>query len=89
MRIQLLLKKRDLGSSEKAWMCIRDSNEVLHFSEKYGYVSRPYIQMKRFQEAVEDCELSDLGFWGLSSHGVITKKIICLQKRGWIGLLET
>lgn len=51
-----------------------DFNEILLLGEKEGGIPRPQSCMDMFQEALEDCELHDLGFegdvftWRNSSH---------------------
>ena len=47
-----------------AWMCIRDFNEMLCSTEKLS--SRPVSsrQLDAFREALELCQLADLGFIG-------------------------
>jgi hypothetical protein len=46
------------------WMCVGDFNEILVSSEKTSSSICPYHQMRAFQLALEDCNLSDLGFSG-------------------------
>jgi hypothetical protein len=46
------------------WICIGDFNEVILNTEKWGGNNRSSSQMRRFQLALEECELSDLGFRG-------------------------
>ncbi|XP_059431636.1 uncharacterized protein LOC132165159 [Corylus avellana] len=46
------------------WICIGDFNEVISNAEKWGGSSRSSNHMRLFQVALEDCELSDLGFRG-------------------------
>ncbi|XP_042983334.1 uncharacterized protein LOC122312737 [Carya illinoinensis] len=46
------------------WLCMGDFNELLSNEEKYGAADRPFLQMERFREALDECELSDLGFIG-------------------------
>jgi hypothetical protein len=46
------------------WFCIRDFNEVLSPSEKWGGRGRPNQKMRKFQTTLEQCELSDLGYRG-------------------------
>uniref|UniRef100_A0A8I6YYK3 Endonuclease/exonuclease/phosphatase domain-containing protein n=1 Tax=Hordeum vulgare subsp. vulgare TaxID=112509 RepID=A0A8I6YYK3_HORVV len=50
--------------SDKPWICVGDFNEVLTQGEKEGGVTRPQIYMDRFKQALEDCQLHDLGFVG-------------------------
>lgn len=46
------------------WLCIGDFNAILHSSEKLSRRSSPCNQMNEFKEALEVCQLSDLGFIG-------------------------
>ena len=46
------------------WMCAGDFNEILYNHEKEGGRSRPQSYMDQFREALEACELQDLGFFG-------------------------
>ncbi|XP_042964722.1 uncharacterized protein LOC122298944 [Carya illinoinensis] len=46
------------------WLCMGDFNELLSNEEKYGAAERPFSQMESFREALDECELSDLGFFG-------------------------
>jgi exonuclease III len=50
--------------NNKPWLCIGDFNEVLYAWEKEGGVPRPQSCMDKFKEALEVCELDDLGFVG-------------------------
>jgi hypothetical protein len=50
--------------SDKPWLCAGDFNEILHSWEKEGGVPRAQCYMDRFKEALEFCELDDLGFVG-------------------------
>jgi hypothetical protein len=45
-------------------MCIGDFNEVLHQHEHFGVAERSLAQIAGFREAVDVCELADLGFEG-------------------------
>lgn len=45
-------------------MCLGDFNEILVPSEKWGGSARNRSQMNAFQQVLEECELSDLGFSG-------------------------
>ena len=45
-------------------MCGGDFNELLAISEKVGGSDRFFIGMFQFREAVDDCDLVDLGFSG-------------------------
>lgn len=44
------------------WLCIGDFNAILHSSEKLSRRPPPCNQMNEFKEALEVCQLSDLGF---------------------------
>lgn len=46
------------------WLCTRDFNEILHHHEKKGGVLRSQVYLDNFKQALEDCDLSDLGFIG-------------------------
>ena len=45
-------------------MCAEDFNEIIKQSEKLGGRLRPYAQMQIFRDALDECELMDLGFKG-------------------------
>ena len=56
---------RTLHQQEKLpWVCIRDFNEILYNFEKQGGVPRAHSQMDRFHDALNFCNLNDLGFEG-------------------------
>jgi hypothetical protein len=59
---------RDLFSQHETnpmpWLCAGDFNEILFHHEKEGGVPRSQACLDRFKEALEDCELHDLGFSG-------------------------
>ncbi|KAK9025064.1 hypothetical protein V6N11_064963 [Hibiscus sabdariffa] len=46
------------------WCVIEDFNEILSSHEKQGGLLRNEWQMRNFREALEDCELFDLGYLG-------------------------
>ncbi|XP_059451054.1 uncharacterized protein LOC132181841 [Corylus avellana] len=46
------------------WVCIGDFNEILFPSEKWGGNTRSRRLMWDFQQALEECDLTDLGFLG-------------------------
>ncbi|KAK3188191.1 hypothetical protein Dsin_027752 [Dipteronia sinensis] len=46
------------------WVCAGDFNEVLSNDEKLGIVKQKRILIKNFQEALDYCDLSDMGFRG-------------------------
>jgi hypothetical protein len=48
----------------KPWVCIGDFNEVVSMSEKWGGNVRRESQMRDFRLALEDCELTGLGYCG-------------------------
>jgi hypothetical protein len=50
--------------NNKPWLCVGDFNEILYSWENEGGPPKPQGQMDRFKEALEDCELDDLGFVG-------------------------
>jgi hypothetical protein len=47
------------------WVCIGDFSEVLRREEQMGPNVRDMAQINLFREAVDVCELSDLGYFGL------------------------
>lgn len=56
---------RDMNSRPaKPWLCVGDFNEILFSHEKEGGKDRSQSCMDRFREALEFCELRDLGFEG-------------------------
>jgi hypothetical protein len=46
------------------WICCGDFNEVLSQDEHYGSNDRSETQIRLFQECLDDCALSDMGFSG-------------------------
>ena len=46
------------------WLCCGDFNEILFNHEKEGGPPRAERCMEKFRQALEDCELHDLGFVG-------------------------
>lgn len=46
------------------WLLIGDLNEIQYLNEKEGGNPRPQQYMQAFQSAINDCELSDLGYLG-------------------------
>ncbi|KAL9687653.1 hypothetical protein QQ045_032060 [Rhodiola kirilowii] len=58
-----LLRRLSLRSA-LPWVVIGDFNEVVSSDEVWGGVGRPNWQMHKFRLALEDCNLSDLGFQG-------------------------
>jgi hypothetical protein len=56
---------RDLYAQvDLPWLAAGDFNEILFQHEKEGACPRSQAQMDRFQDAIVDCELQDLGFEG-------------------------
>ena len=50
--------------SNLPWICMGDYNEIMHAKEKEGGGVRPEGQMHKFHEAVNRCQLRDLGYMG-------------------------
>jgi exonuclease III len=50
--------------SSLPWLCAGDFNEILYDWEKEGGAPRSQSSLDKFRLALEDCELSDLGFKG-------------------------
>jgi hypothetical protein len=50
--------------SDLPWLCIGDFNEIMFSFEKQGGIPRPQICMDRFRDALNFCNLNDLGFEG-------------------------
>ena len=46
------------------WLCGGDFNELLKSHEKHGGRLRPYGQMEKFREVLDECNLLDLGYVG-------------------------
>jgi len=57
--------KRLRGESTLPWVCIGDFNELLRPEEHMGTSTRDSGQIAGFREAVDVCELADLGYKGL------------------------
>jgi endonuclease/exonuclease/phosphatase family metal-dependent hydrolase len=53
------------AQSATPWLCVGDFNEVLAVEEQFGTNEREEWQVQAFQETVNDCRLTDLGFHGL------------------------
>lgn len=41
------------------WLCAGDFNEIAKTHEKLGRRVRPYVQMKNFGDALDECGLMD------------------------------
>ncbi|XP_042983266.1 uncharacterized protein LOC122312668 [Carya illinoinensis] len=46
------------------WVCAGDFNEILHQNEKVGGQGRPYKQIEKFRQALEQCGIRDLTYSG-------------------------
>ena len=56
---------RQLGQIvEGSWMCIGDFNAILNSTEKLSRRPPDHYQMDAFREALDNCQLEDLGFRG-------------------------
>lgn len=51
--------------SDSPWQCLGNFNEVLLADEQIGGNDREAWQMAAFEDAVNDCRLTDLGYHGL------------------------
>ncbi|KAL5570870.1 hypothetical protein UlMin_020467 [Ulmus minor] len=58
------LMKRLGDSSSLPWLCGGDMNEILFHHEKKGGGDRASYLLRNFREAIEYCNLADLGFRG-------------------------
>jgi exonuclease III len=58
------LMKHLAGLVPIPWVCIGDFNEITIQSEKWGGRGRANSQMVAFQQALDFCDLTDLGFIG-------------------------
>jgi hypothetical protein len=47
------------------WICAGDFNEVLYGTEQIGGNERQEWKMEGFRDAIEECKLEDLGFYGV------------------------
>jgi hypothetical protein len=50
--------------SDLPWMCVGDFNEILYSFEKQGGATKSQAQMDKFRDALDFCNLQDLGFEG-------------------------
>ncbi|XP_073357962.1 uncharacterized protein [Aegilops tauschii subsp. strangulata] len=48
----------------RPWLCLGDFNEILTCDEKMGGAARPQQYLDRFREALETCDLGDIGYEG-------------------------
>ncbi|KAK2641359.1 hypothetical protein Ddye_023122 [Dipteronia dyeriana] len=58
------LLRRLAGLFSLPWVCIGDLNEIICDNDKRGRTDRNWRVMSDFREALEDCELKDMGFIG-------------------------
>ena len=65
--------------SNLPWVCMGDFNEIMHAKEKEGGGVRPVRQMRAFCEAINKCQLRDLGYVG--SDFTWSRR---LGSRGWV-----
>jgi hypothetical protein len=52
------------AARRRPWLCLGDFNEILLRCEEEEGLLRSQACMVRFKEALEECELADLGFTG-------------------------
>ena len=50
------------GRFSVPWLCADEFNEIIKTYEKKGGSLRPYMQMKNFRDALDECGLMDLGY---------------------------
>lgn len=53
-----------MNPDDGPWLCAGDFNEILYSLKKEGGRPRPQVCMDHFREALEACDLQDLGFYG-------------------------
>lgn len=53
-------------ASNLPWLVVGDINQILFEAEKEGGVPRSQRDMDDFREALDECRLKDLGFFGKS-----------------------
>ena len=46
------------------WCCMGDFNEIVKNEEMHGRNRHPDRQMQGFRDAMDECDLLDLGYWG-------------------------
>ena len=65
LRLETWNLLRELHSQRSLpWLCGGDFNELLKSHEKHGGRLRPYGQMEKFREVLDECNLLDLGYVG-------------------------
>ena len=50
--------------SQQPWLCVGDFNEVFVDDEKQGGLVKPWKLLEDFRNALDSCELDDMGFRG-------------------------
>ena len=58
------LLRRLRGMSSFPWMIVGDFNQILSVSEKFGGSQHSQPLMEGFCDALDDCELEELGYTG-------------------------
>jgi len=80
-----------------AWLCVGDFNEILEHSEKEGGALRREVQMDGFRNALDECQLGDLGYHGSRftwsnrrSDAMFTKERLdrAVANQGWCTLFQ-
>jgi exonuclease III len=78
---RLLRTLKQQHQDGRPWLCLGDFNEILSNSEKAGGLARPQVCMDNFRNALQTCELVDLGFEGdlytWRNHSRDAEKYIC------------
>lgn len=66
-----------------SWLCMRDFNEILTHEEKEGAANRPFLQMERFREALDEwCNNRE-------GRGLIRERLDkAFGNKDWPGLYE-
>ena len=54
-----------VGNNNQPWVVVGDFNEVLQGQEHDGVGNRSQAQMDAFQDALDTCELTDIGYTGI------------------------
>ena len=80
------------------WLCGDDFNELLKSHEKHGGCLRPYGQMEKFREVLDECNLLDLGYVGnkftwsknFPNGGMVWERLDrAVSTANWIDLFPT
>ena len=64
-------------------MCIGDFNAILNSTKKLSKRPPDHYQMDAFQEALDNCQLEDLGFGVINMHGIINGLVMRTLDRDW------